>query len=102
MIKLIPAEMSAKLTSVARSRTSEKFKTHIIKKINIATAIGDYYVHEYIPDYWNIEEFKSFWHFFADKGYELSIAGVTDFAIASELYIDKVFRGLTISWGDDS
>lgn len=102
MPELIDAKTAAKRTAATRSRTFEKFKTHIIKKIDIAIATGDYYIREYIPDYWNIEEFESFWHFFADKGYELSIIGVTDFAVAFELYIDKDFRGITISWGDDS
>lgn len=102
MSELINAKTAAERTAATRSRTFEEFKTHMIKKINVATAMGDYYVREYIPNYWNIEEFESFWYFFADKGYELSIAGVTDFAIASELYINKDFRGLTISWGDDS
>ncbi len=102
MPELIDAKTAAERTAAARSRALEEFKTHMIKKIDIATAAGNYYVREYIPDYWNIEEFESFWYFFADKGYELSIAGVIDFAVASELYIDKAFRGITISWGDDS
>ena len=100
MPELIDAKTAAERTSVARSRALKEFKTHMIKKIDVATAAGDYYVREYIPDYWNIEEFESFWYFFADKGYELSITGVTDFAVAFELYIDKDFRGITISWGD--
>ena len=98
-MKLIDAKTAAERTSSARSRALEEFKTHIIKKTLAAVAIGDYHVSEYLPSYWSIEEFESFWYFFADKGYELSIAGVSDFAVASELYITKDFRGVTICWG---
>lgn len=100
MPELIDAKTAAERTSNARSRALEEFKTHMIKKILAAIAIGDYHVGEYLPSYWSIEEFESFWFFFADKGYELSIAGVSDFVEASELYITKDFRGVTIYWGD--
>lgn len=102
MSELINAKTAAERTAAARSRALEEFKTHMSKRILAATATGDYYVGGCLPSYWDIKEFESFWHFFADKGYELSITGVTDFAEAFELYIDKDFRGITISWGDDS
>lgn len=100
MPELIDAKTAAKRTSNARSRAFEEFKTHMIERINAATAIGEYYTRDYLPDYWNIKEFESFWYFFADKGYELSIAGVSDFTEAFELYSIKSLRGLTIYWGD--
>lgn len=102
MPELIDAKTAAERTAEVRGRAFEEFKTYMSKRILAATATGDYYVGECLPGDWDIKKFKSFWYFFADKGYELSIAGVTDFAITSELYINKDFRGLTISWGDDS
>ena len=100
MPELIDAKTAAERTLNARNRALEEYKTCIINKIHAAISQGKYYMREIIPDYWNIKEFESFWYFFADKGYELSIAGITDFAEASELYITKGFTGLTIYWGD--
>lgn len=102
MPELIDAKIAAERTSAARSRALEEFKTHMSKRILATTATGDYYVGECLPSYWDIKEFEYFWYFFVDKGYELSIAGVTDFAEAFELYDAKDFRGFTIYWGDDS
>lgn len=42
-----------------------------------------------------LEEFKT--HII--KKILAAIAGVSDFAVASELYITKDFRGVTICWG---
>lgn len=102
MPELINAKTAAEHTASARARALEEFKTYIINKINAAIADGKYCIRESLPYYWNIKEFKSFWFFFADKDYELSIAGTAGFAEASELYITRGFTGLTIDWSDAS
>lgn len=102
MPDLMNAKAAAERTSSARARALEEFKTYIISKINATIADGKYCIHESLPYYWNIKELESFWFFFADKGYELSIAGAADFAEASEFYITKGFIGLTIDWSDAS
>lgn len=102
MPELIDAKIAAERTAEVRGRAFEEFKTYMSKKILAATATGDYYVGECLPGDWDIKKFKSFWYFFVDRGYQLSIAGITDFAKAFELYDAKGFRGFTIYWGDDS
>nr|DAF40473.1 MAG TPA: hypothetical protein [Caudoviricetes sp.] len=102
MPNLIDAKTAAKNTAAVRNRTREEIKARIIDKINTAIAEGKYYIREYLPDYWSIKELEPFWYYFVSKGYELSIAGVSDFTEAAELYFDKGFLGVTISWGDAS
>lgn len=100
MSELIDAKTAAKNTAAVRNRTREEFKAHIIDKINTAIAEGKYYIRGHLPDYWSIKELEPFWYYFVSKGYKLSIAGISDFTEAAELYIDKGLLGITISWGD--
>lgn len=70
----------------------------LILLINAAIANGAYYTYENLPNYWTV----SFWHYFSDKGYKLSIAGIYDFTKASEFFITHDYLDITISWGDAS
>lgn len=65
-------------------------------------AEGKYYIRVALLDYWNLKEFESLWFFFVDRGYKLSIAGISDFVKASELYLNKGFLNVAIYWGDAS
>lgn len=98
MPNLIDAKTAAKITAGVRNRTREEIKAHIINNINTAIAEGKYYIREY----WSVKELEPFWYYFVSKGYKLSIAGVSDFTEAAELYLGKGFLGVTISWSDAS
>ena len=102
MLELIDAKTAAKNTAAVRNRACNELKTRIINKINAAIANGAYRTHENLPNYWTVEELESFWHYFSDKGYKLSIAGIYDFTKAAEFFITHDYLDITISWGDAS
>lgn len=99
MIKLMPATMSAKLTLRKRNKKFNQTRKDAIKAIKNAINNGKYSTIIY---YWTVEELESFWHYFSDKGYKLSIAGIYDFTKASEFFITHDYLDITISWGDAS
>ena len=97
MMKLIPAEMSAKLTLRKRNKKFNQIKKAAIRAIKSATKHGKYLVPINIPDDWTDVEFFAFWTYFTTQGYALR-----DYWTNSEIAIKQFqkyrFTILVISW----
>lgn len=105
MIKLMPAEMSAKLTLRKRNRKrNKKFnqtKKAAIKDIKNAIKKGRYSTIIWIPDDWNDEDFLLFWNYFTTQGYILQKDFWSDPELAVKKYQEYSFSSLIISWNID-
>lgn len=98
MIKLIPAEMSAKLTLRKRNKKFNQTKRDAIKAIKSATNNGKYSTIIWIPDDWTNEDFLLFWNYFTSHGYILQKDFWSDPEIAVKKYQEYSFSSLIISW----
>lgn len=101
MMKLIPAEMSAKLTLRKRNKKFNQTRKAAIRAIKSATKHGKYLVPINIPDDWTDVEFFAFWTYFTTQGYALRTLG-GDYWTNSEIAIKQFqkyrFTILVISW----
>lgn len=98
MIKLIPAEMSAKLTLRKRNKKFNQARKDAIKAIKNAINNGKYSTIIWIPDDWNNEDFLLFWNYFTTQGYILQKDFWSDPEIAVKKYQEYSFSSLIISW----
>nr|DAF40474.1 MAG TPA: hypothetical protein [Caudoviricetes sp.] len=98
MIKLMPAEMSAKLTLRKRNKKFNQTKKDAIKDIKSAIKKGKYSTIIWIPDDWNDEDFLLFWNYFTTQGYILQKDFWSDPEIAVKKYQEYSFSSLIISW----
>lgn len=103
MMKLIPAEISAKLTLRKRNKKFNQTRKAAIRAIKSATNHGKYLVPINIPDDWTDEEFLAFWTYFTTQGYALKALGVgndywTNSKAAINQYQKYPFSSIVISW----
>lgn len=98
MIKLIPAEMSAKLTLRKRNKKFNQARKDAIKAIKNAINNGKYSTIIWIPDDWNNKDFLLFWNYFTTQGYILQKDFWSDPEIAVKKYQEYSFSSLIISW----
>lgn len=98
MIKLMPAETSAKLTLRKRNKKFNQTKKDAIKDIKSAIKKGKYSTIIWIPDDWNDEDFLLFWNYFTTQGYILQKDFWSDPEIAVKKYQEYSFSPLIISW----
>lgn len=98
MIKLMSAEMSAKLTLRKRNKKFNQTKKDAIKDIKNAIKKGKYSAIIWIPDDWTNEDFLLFWNYFADQGYMLKKDFWSDPEIVVKKYQEYSFSYLIISW----
>lgn len=100
-MKLISAEMSAKLTLRKRNKKFNKIRKAAIRAIKSAAKHGKYIVPINILDDWADEELLSFWTYFTAQGYSLRTLGGdywTNSEVAIKQYQKYHFTILVISW----
>lgn len=98
MIKLMPAEMAAKLTLRERNKKFNQTRKAAIKDIKSAIKKGKYSAIIWIPDDWNDEDFLLFWNYFTTQGYILKKDFCSDPETVVKKYQEYSFSYLIISW----